>query len=252
MKKSMLAATVVATAFAASANAGWFTVTSASGTNSGGVTPFTTPQTLLTGGSMGLRSVTGNTGKTLTAAEFTAVQSIGFAANTLTYFSFQEGGLGYFGVAYNNSSGSSTNFNVNLTASNNTDGVFSGSRLNSAGAGVAATAFGSYNVATRQFSTTSPLSVADGETWITVFAGLASNGTGTVSGSVADTNATNFAISYLSWNGSSWDTYTPAGTYYSSNLNVATYAVPVPAPALLAGAGLVGAAALRRRMAKKA
>jgi len=250
MKKSMLAATVVATAFAASANAGWFTVTSASGTNSGGNTTFTTPQTLLTGGSMGLRSVTGNTGKTLTAAEFTAVNNIGFAANTLTYFSFQEGGLGYFGVAYNNT-GAATNFNVNLTGSNNTDGVFSGSRLNSAGAGGAVTAFGSYNAGTRQFSSTG-VSVGTNETWIAVYAGLVAGGSGTVSGSVADTNATNFAISYLSWNGASWNAYTPAGTYYNSNLNVATYAVPVPAPALLAGAGLVGAAALRRRMAKKA
>ena len=61
-----------------------------------------------------------------------------------------------------------------------------------------------------------------------------------------------FAISYLNWGGSGYSEVASAGTATSSGLNTALYAVPVPAPALLAGAGLVGAAALRRRMAKKA
>ena len=88
----------------------------------------------------------------------------------------------------------------------------------------------------------------DGENYVYIFAGM-SVGTEIGGGTISDSS---FNVRYLSFDGSVWGVFASADGVSSSSLNYATYSIPVPAPMLLAGAGLIGAAALRRRMVKKA
>jgi len=250
MKKSMIAAVVAATAFAATANAGWFTIQGASTTGA----TLTTPTGTYTSGNpsanfniTGLGSIAnaGATGVTyggalgvgtMTQAEAdNIVGQLGITGNgTLAYFGFEGSatGPGYFGIAFigNGATVDFTMANANtasLGVSSSFGGAFGGNTFETAGAGIATTV---------------------GVNYVVTFGGTtvgSQMGAGTVSDSGLN-------VRYLSWNGSSWATVGSANGATSSSLNVATYSVPVPAPALLAGAGLVGAAALRRRMAKKA
>jgi hypothetical protein len=64
-------------------------------------------------------------------------------------------------------------------------------------------------------------------------------------GSASDGNLT---VRYMSYTGGGWITAASGTGLPNSALNMATFVVPVPAPALLAGLGLAGALVLRRRM----
>jgi hypothetical protein len=79
---------------------------------------------------------------------------------------------------------------------------------------------------------------------------LWSNGSITLYGGGSGTIATNATVNFLSWN-SGTSTYDTLG---SSNMDGSMafnfQVVPVPAPALLAGVGLLGAGIVRRRMAR--
>jgi len=246
MKKSMIAAAVVATAFAASANAGYFQIAGAS------YNPGSTP---LVPGNFAMNtsttdfslnsSGTANVVNSLNAADVTALGGISAAADTVTYFSYRDSsGLGYFGVIIN----STVTRTMNIAMlSNNGDGASGGTKgvLTNASAGASQSVSGGTFL-------DSGVSIGIGKTFY-VFGGL-SNGDG-FNGSVSRTGSTGatFGIAYLSWNGTGWTTMASLASGASgSSISVASYVVPVPAPALLAGAGLVGAAALRRRMAKKA
>jgi len=244
MKKSMIAAAVVATAFAASANAGYFVIANSAYTPTGG-----TPQSLsvpdLDAGTMaagGGLTYTGSAGGTVSLSNTdantiaTAVGN-GNIANltngTIYYFGFEASasGPGYFGFLFMGN-GADIDFTV-ANAHRATLGVHS----NMGTSGFLGNTYGG-----DQNTTTA------GQAYVAIFAGLGVNqvlGGSTVSD-------TNFNVSYLSFDGSNWNSVASATNVESSTLNTAMYAVPVPAPALLAGAGLIGAAAVRRRMAKKA
>jgi len=248
MKKSMIATAVVATAgLAASASAGFFSIRDAS-VSGASATALSTPTGTgtfnleLNGASAtdaGAGSYTGVANNVYTGISNTDANSIasaiGLAAmgnGTLAYFGYEDGlaGPGYFGMAFIGN-GSTVDFNMG--------------QANYALAGVHTNMIGSSFVGNTwidSFSTTA------GQAYVAIFANtqLATEMGGA---SVSDTS---FNVRYLDFDGTSWNTVGSANTVASSSLNYATYNVPVPAPALLAGAGLVGAAALRRRMAKKA
>jgi hypothetical protein len=251
MKKSMIATAVVATAgLAASANAGYWTISGANyqngGTNNIAISSVTnqvnTYVSTTFGGAAGTQT-------TLTGAEVTSTLSnlgVTLSNNTLTYFGFEDSatGPGYFGIAFKNTSGS--NYYLNLQA---------GSFAASGSEGVLTSHSGTLS-GFGNSSWNSAATVADSTTMLVMFGGLnvgvgfdfqaqSLNSSGTAAGA-------SFAISYLNWGGAAYSQVASAATATTSGLNTALYAVPVPAPALLAGAGLVGAAALRRRMAKKA
>jgi hypothetical protein len=246
MKKSMIAAAVVATAFAASANAGYFQIAGAS--YNPGSTPLVPGNFAMETSSTDFSANTTGTGPNsiaaLAAADVTALGGITAAANTITYFSYADSaGRGYFGIIINTSITRvltvSMTYNAGDGAAGGTKGVLtnapiSGEYLN-----------GGTFIDTNQ-------TVTSGKTFY-VFGGLSTGSAfnGSVSNGTGETG--NFGIAYLSWNGSSWTTMASLGSGATgSAISVASYAVPVPAPALLAGAGLIGAAAIRRRMSKKA
>ncbi len=69
-------------------------------------------------------------------------------------------------------------------------------------------------------------------------------------GSMNLTQGSTSDVKFLRWNGSGWSV-SNTGTYASNgSLEFNFQVLPVPAPALLAGAGLLGATVLRRRMKK--
>lgn len=79
---------------------------------------------------------------------------------------------------------------------------------------------------------------------------LWSTGTVTLLGGNGGTIATNATVNFLAWNAvtSSYDVAT--STAMDGSLSFNFQVVPVPAPALLAGVGLLGAGIVRRRMAR--
>jgi len=249
MKKSMIATAVAATAgLAASANAGYWTISGANyvngGTNNIAVSSLenqvnTWVSSNLPGSALAetILSTTG-VNNSLTNLNVT------LADNTLTYFGFEDAasGPGFFGIALKNTSGSAYYLNktAGSQAANGSEGVITSHSGTIVGSSWASSA-----------------TIADGETMLVMFGGLNAGQSfqfqteSMLSDGVSSGGAA-FAVSYLNWNGSAYSEVASAATATSSGLNTALYAVPVPAPALLAGAGLVGAAALRRRMAKKA
>lgn len=254
MKKSMIATAVVATAgLAVSANAGYWSISGMNYTNG-------TNDDIGTGTSSMQNQVntyvsTNFTGTTGSATALTQTDvgnilgasgvNVTLADNTLTYFGFEDtgGGPGFFATAFKNTSGSSYYFTVNAgpQAANGTEGVL--------------TTFGTSGAAAGGYLQNG--TVANGTTMLVIFGGLdiaesfTLNVTSTADSSGSGTGS-NFAISYLNWGGSAYSEYASAAGATASGMNIGVYAIPVPAPALLAGAGLVGAAALRRRMTKKA
>jgi len=253
MKKSMIATAVVATAgLAASANAGYFTIQSAA-VSGQSATNLTTPTGSYSPGNSsaafnlelngasasdaGAASYTGTAGTvytSLTNTNATSIASaIGLSGNgTMAYFGYEDGaaGPGYFGIAFIGN-GSTIDFNMG--------------QANFALAGVHTNLTGSQFVGNTWIDS---VSTTAGQAYVAIFANT-QVGSQMGAGSVSDTS---FNVRYLDFDGTSWNTVGSANSVASSSLNFATYNVPVPAPALLAGAGLVGAAALRRRMAKKA
>ena len=263
MRKSVLAmAAVAAMGVAGAANAGWFVVSSSSASGSGVTVTGAVPNPMnIADTTYGITADGSNTQKVLTLTQMDDILTgIGtLSANRLTYFGFEGGpqGPGFFGFAFK-ANGAGMSFNINLNAEagfaggpTNASGVYVGT-LNALGTAVAAPAGGSYDAGDRTYSDLSPVTLAADETMLVLFAGLTSGSQ--VAGNVGRTNSTfsAFAIDYLNWNGSSFDSVEFATGASASQLNVAVYTIPVPAPVLLAGAGLIGAAALRRRMVKKA
>jgi len=250
MKKSMIAAAVAATAFAATANAGFWSLSGMNYQN-GGV-----PQTIGTGnGTMGNNQITppsvaGATANTLsvdaTISSVLGTLSITLADDTLTYFGFDGGaaGPGYFGIAYKASAsgGVGLNFSSGVNAGGGTQGVLATQATSNFGGNGSFGGFGDFS---------GNFIVADSTTLVVLYGGFAA-GDGFTLDVTRTSGAAGFAISYLTFNGASYNQFASAASATKSGLNTALYAIPVPAPALLAGAGLVGAAALRRRMAKKA
>lgn len=250
MRKSMIATAVVATtALAASANAGFWNISGANYVN--GTTTNLSISSMANGSYAGISGFGGsaNTQTALSAGDVSTILTgvgITLANNTLTYFGFDGGSLGYFGIAFKNTTANSYFFNMQggSQAASGTQGVLT-THSGQVGGGQWANNFGS------------PFNVAAGSTLLVVFGGL---GVGTsfqfqaesMLSSTGGTGGAAFAIDYLTFNGSAYASSVSASTATASGLNTALYQVPVPAPALLAGAGLVGAAALRRRMAKKA
>jgi hypothetical protein len=250
MKKSMIAAAVVATAFAASANAGWFTITNNTG-NGTGTLPASGSVMDVSGTAVGQPGT--DSLQTFSLADFNSVSSLiglgTLASDTIHYFGMENNASGpaFFGFAYKASASISLNVNLDSTWGN-PDGIgaISGLMNGTNGPGTV----GAY--AGGVFSSTSPVTLVAGDIMIAVFGNLYPGSA--ISGSISRSAGTTgtFGINYLSFDGSNYVSMGSQTGATASNLNIATYAVPVPAPALLAGAGLVGAAALRRRMSKKA
>jgi len=263
MKKSMIAAAVVATAaVAGAANASFFTITPLTGSG------FTVNAADIAGGfATSIFNQSGNSHHDISGGggsapakqtNFDALfgnsgaglsNGLTLAADTLYYFGYTDSGtgLGYFGFAYT-AGGSGQTLNVNWTGSNPTGGFYSAEGV-IGGANSVTSTYGTYG--SNQYSSTA-LSLGANDSLFGVFAGMTP--TSTVQGNISTTVGRNFNVRYLTWTGTAWADSGSGSANNSSNhfLAVSTYSIPVPAPALLAGAGLVGAAALRRRMAKKA
>ena len=264
MKKSMIAAAVVATAaMAGAANASFFTITPLSGPAfavnaadiDGGF-----DASIFTGSGNSHHDIANGGGAAGSQTNFDALfgasgaglsNGLTLADDTLYYFGYTDSstGLGYFGFAYTAGVSGQT-LNVNWTGSNPTGGFYSAEGTIGGTTSVTST-YGTYG--SNQYSSTA-LSLGSGASLYGTFAGMTA--TSTVQGNIASTVGVNFAVRYLTWNGSAsaWADSGSGSANNTSNhfLAVSTYSIPVPAPALLAGAGLVGAAALRRRMTKKA
>jgi len=259
MKKSMIAAAVVATVFAASANAGYFTISGASYGNGGSNT---VTGTGFSGGAGVMQnntaylldpSQTAGTGVTdVTALSATSESTIAAAlgsttagAITLQYFSFNasSGGLGFFGFRVVNNSSAQFNFNFSASSQNPTANFGTFGLLSTGDVG-------SYNSGTGVMSGVT--SVSAGASFVAVFGGVAPDHLLDIDVARNTSETATFGIEYLSFTGTTGSVIGSGSNAQSSSLSFATYQIPVPAPALLAGAGLVGAAALRRRMVKKA
>jgi hypothetical protein len=246
MKKSTIAAAVIATAFAATANAGYFQIAGAS--YNPGSTPLVPGSFNMEGSSTDFSASTTGTGANtiaaLNAADVTALDGISVAADTITYFSYVDsGGLGHFGIVINSTVTRTLTISMTYNAGDGASGGTKGVLTNASISGEFINS-GSF-IDTNQ-------SVSAGKTYY-VFGGLTHGSAFNGSVSNGQSESGSFGIAYLSWNGSGWTTMASLASGASgSAISVASYVVPVPAPALLAGAGLVGAAALRRRMAKKA
>lgn len=153
-------------------------------------------------------------------------------------------GLNYFGFVIDNQSGGNVNLNLGssffYTGSN---GAIS-SNTNSMTA--FASPFAGHSVDSTTFA------MGSGQADYFLFAGLTYGDMVGMGGSVSPIGAittvqwldANFTVAYS-------DTTTGPGGQ-NVELGLATNVIPVPAPALLAGAGLLGAGALRRRFFKKA
>ena len=263
MRKSVLAmAAVAAMGTAGAANADFFTISSATVVGSTLTTPagsYNSTQasanfTVNAGdiADAGASGVTFGLGAALTttvldASDTTAIATaVGATAGQLRYFGFDTGGSApaYFGFVYVTTGTEDFTWSfANASAANVANGVFASTDLGVSGTGGGGGWLSSTFQGTRS-------SAGAGEVYLAIFAGMQVDDF--VGGSnVSDTSMN---VRYLSFNSgtSSWDIVGFAEGASSSNLNVATYSIPVPAPVLLAGAGLIGAAALRRRMVKKA
>jgi len=252
MKKSMiLAAAVVAAGLGTSANATFFRIVDAGSNGNGQLGDFTlqtnTVASVMTGGGTDITTA----GSGVRFLDGTAVNDIvsmvngalGAVTSTprLTYFGMNNGGNdGYFAVVFQND-GTARDWSVNIgQAAAAGKGVFVGTE------GYTSTAIGGGALVTTMFGSNPQLS-ANG-VYVAIFAGM---GVGAEIGG-SNLSDTNFDVHYLNFGGSSYGSFASIAGAANSNINAATYSIPVPAPALLAGAGLVGAAAIRRRMAKKA
>jgi hypothetical protein len=250
MKKSMIATAVVATAgLAASANAGYWTISGANyvngGTNNIAVSSLENQvNTWVSANLPGSPLAQTNLSTTGVTNSLTNL-NVTLADNTLTYFGFEDAvtGPGFFGIALKNTTGSTyyMNMTAGSQAANGSEGVITSHTGTVIGGGWGAS-----------------IAITTGSTVLVMFGGLNAGQSfqyqaESVLSDGASSGGQAFAISYLNWGGTgAYSEVASAGSATSSGLNTALYAVPVPAPALLAGAGLVGAAALRRRMAKKA
>jgi len=177
---------------------------------------------------------------TLAGGTANAVRSalgLGDASNngTLVYFGLQNGpnGLGYFGILF---IGSGNNFALDIdNAIPPSTGVYHD------------TASGTHTMdgTTYRFSAQGQQGIAAGASYLWLFTELPG---GAQLGGDAEARDGNYTVRYMSYTGGAWTTAGSIAGVATSYMNVATFIIPVPAPALLAGLGLAGALALRRRM----
>jgi hypothetical protein len=161
------------------------------------------------------------------------------ASDTLTYFSFVDAaGRGYMAAAYLNSKGS--NFEAFVSGNNwlgGSQGLFSTHSLAIVGGGSAGV-----------------VTIQSGRTFLMVMGGYESGAAQITMNFNSEPNNGGFGVNYLSYNygTSSYGVLASGSATESqgSGMNVAVYTVPVPAPMMLAGLGIVGGIALRRRLAK--
>lgn len=162
---------------------------------------------------------------------------VGLAVDTLTYFGWVDSqGRGYLGVAYLNAKGST--FDAFLAGNNwagGERGLYSTNALGLVGDGSAGS-----------------ISINSGRTFLMVMGGYPKNSPEVTLN--FNSFSGDFGVQYLSQvNGSgAWSTVASGTATESegSGMNTATYVIPVPAPVMLAGAGLIGGLAIRRRMAR--
>jgi len=238
MKKSLMSLGVVAAmAVGGAANAAFWSITNAQI----GASPVTGGPSFTIGAAANTSWVGGGDAgerNTLDGANLASVQALFTpAANTLTYFSFYKNSVGFFGVAYSNTTAGNVGLMVDFTGLNQaTEGVY-----------VAGGTGGTYdaNFGLGKFS--GGVTVAAGETLYIVLGGFADQNNPDLQGNVQFNSAT--AVSYLSYNHAGGVySQVASGNGLTSNMQFAVFTIPVPAPALLAGLGLAGALALRRRM----
>jgi hypothetical protein len=168
------------------------------------------------------------------AGDILSAVGLTLSSKTLTYFSWADSaGLGYMAIALHNTS--ATAFTARITGMNwlsGTAGLFSTNALLSTG-----------------YGSLSPISVAAGETFLLVMGGYLS-GAPQITFNLNTANGP-FGVEYLSYNyGAGTYGVRASGNADSTNgsgMNVATYTVPVPAPLWMAGVGILGGLALRRR-----
>lgn len=243
MRKSVLAvAAVAAMGTMGSANAAYWHITGANYNNGSNVNIGPVGGLTMNGQAYDSSGLGGSSSTFTSNAATTTVLgglSITLANDTLTYFGYdQPGSLGSFGVAFKATSAINFLFAGGPDASRGTQGVVA-TQATISGASLAGGGF------------TGDFAVAANTTLVVLFGGL-NVGSGFSMNISRTAGAANFSIDYLNFDGSNYVSLAGASGATASGLNIATYSIPVPAPALLAGAGLVGAAALRRRMAKKA
>lgn len=186
----------------------------------------------------------------MSATNIAAVAALGLplASNTLSYFGFYQGSLGYFGIAFKNDTGSAISFDANFSRTNQ---ALKGVQV----AGNSAANNGNYDGAGNLGNGTwsGLMTVAAGDTFYAVIGGFAGNFPMPLALSgVVDFGGVSRSVQYLSHDRFAPGTYDVAGSGsgFTSNMQFAVFNIPVPAPALLAAAGLVGAAAVRRRMSR--
>jgi MYXO-CTERM domain-containing protein len=171
------------------------------------------------------------------------------ASNQVNYFGFVSGGVGYFGIAVTGSAAFSVSMNGAANAAAN--GVYTNATLG------ASSGWNPSGSSVNLYEASSPDASA---IRFFIFAGLPQNSPATPDGSLngiyngSVSDGSNMTVRYLTFDGTSYDAlggHTWGGSgITSSGMTGAAYVVPVPAPAALAAAGLVGALALRRRQIK--
>ena len=242
MKKSLIGLGVVAAmAVGGAANAGYFNI-------QGGQAPIgddTFSGLIQTGtnASIGALDVSALTGSGLNSAGISQVEAngvataMGISANgTLAYFGVKDGDKGYFGVMF---IGNGSNFLLGINnASPPGKGVYSSSGVGG---------FGSETLSGGTYTWNNGAPTVNGQVYLWLFTELDHQASIGGNGNAFDSDLT---VKYMTFSGGAWSSANTAGPagISSSALNIATFIVPVPAPALLAGLGLAGALALRRRM----
>ena len=255
MRKSVLAmAAVAAMGVVGSANAGYWSLSGMNYVNNGNTNTIGTSVSNMNNDLLS-SPVTGGAANTLTVdadvADILGASGAGIslADNTLTYFGFDGGasGPGYFVAAFK---AVGTNFALEFTGGANIGGGTQGVIASQTADSSSFATFGGNPTG----AWTGSFDVADGTTLVLMFGGLANGDSFTlaVDRIVAPLYGSTFDIAYFGYSGGSYSQYAGATGATKSGLNSALYTIPVPAPVLLAGAGLIGAAALRRRMVKKA
>jgi hypothetical protein len=242
MRKSVLAmAAVAAMGAAGAANAGYWTLSGMNYQNGGNITIGSGNSTMQNGSYGGIAVGSAGTFTNDSATTSAAMTALGVSLvdDTLTYFGFDQAatGPGSFGVALKATAAITLTVSGGPAAGQGSNGVIASQAATGAPAFIGGGFLGEF-------------SVAAGDTLVIFFGGFAA-GNGFTLDVTRSAGAANFGVSYLTYNGTSFVQYASAAAATKSGLNTALYAIPVPAPVLLAGAGLIGAAALRRRMVKK-
>ena len=242
MKKSLIGLGVIAAmAVGGAANAGYFNIQD--GEAPVGTGTFTgliqTGTSASVGVTMSTLTLSGINSLAQPSADnvATALLGSGFASQTgtLVYFGVKENDLGYFGVLF---IGHGASFSLSVqNASPPGNGVYRSE-------GPTFPAGESLNPTSGDYFWSRTVA-GSGQAYLWLFTELDHKAT---IGGDAQAYDSSMTVQYMTYSGGSWSIADSRSGVASSALNMATFIVPVPAPALLAGLGLAGALALRRRM----